>query len=73
MNLDQYLDGSYVAPTATLRAPRLDDVRFFYPGKWHTLVGPTTSGKTLFALWQCKRIMEDNEHVIYVHFEEYDP
>jgi hypothetical protein len=73
MALDEYLDGSYVAPTATIGAPRVDDVQFFYPGKWHTLIGLTTAGKTFFALWQAKHVMEMGEHVIYVHFEEYSP
>jgi hypothetical protein len=73
MNLDQYLDGEYVAPKANLGATRDDNIQFLYPGKWHTLIGLTTAGKTFWALWQAKAVMEDGGHVIYIHFEEPNP
>jgi hypothetical protein len=73
MDLDEYLDGSYVAPTACLGACRDDAIQFLYPGKWHTMIGLTTAGKTFWALWQAKAVMEDGGHVVYVHFEEANP
>ena len=73
VNLDEYLDGEYVAPTADLGAVREDAVQFLYPGKWHTMIGLTTAGKTFWALWQAKAVMQEGEHVIYVHFEEANP
>jgi len=44
-----------------------------YPGRWHTVVGLMTAGKTTFALWHVKQVLADGGHVIYVHFEERDP
>jgi hypothetical protein len=73
MDLDEYLDGEYVAPTADLGAWREDRIQFLYPGKWHTMIGLTTAGKTFWALWQAKAVMEDGGHVVYVHFEESNP
>jgi hypothetical protein len=37
------------------------------------MIGLTTAGKTFWALWQAKAVMEDGGHVIYIHFEEPNP
>jgi hypothetical protein len=73
VNLDEYLDGEYVEPVADLGGCRDDGIQFLYRGRWHTLVGLTTAGKTFMALWQCKVIMEAGGHVVYIHFEEPNP
>jgi hypothetical protein len=73
IDLDGYVDGSYIPPTACLGASRDDGIQFLYPGKWHTMIGLTTAGKTFWALWQAKAVMEAGGHVIYIHFEESSP
>src|SRR5688572_14027442 len=73
MNLDEYLDGEYQAPAANLGATREDGIPFLYRGRWHTMIGLTTTGKTFFACWQAKHVMAWGGHVIYIHFEEPDP
>jgi hypothetical protein len=73
VNLDEFLDGEYIEPEADLGGTRDDGVHFLYSGRWHTLVGLTTAGKTFMALWHCKVVMETGGHVIYVHFEEPNP
>jgi hypothetical protein len=40
---------------------------------WHTLIALTTAGKTTFALWQVKAVLEWGGHVVYIHFEEANP
>jgi hypothetical protein len=73
VNLDEFLDGTYEAPRADLGACRDDGWQFLYPGRWHTLVGLTTAGKTFWALWQAKAVMEAGGHAMYIHFEEGSP
>src|SRR5688500_6981365 len=50
MNLDDYLDGTYVAPEPTIGGDRDDYIKFLYSGRWHTVIGLTTAGKTWWAL-----------------------
>jgi 5S rRNA maturation endonuclease (ribonuclease M5) len=73
LDLDQYLDGTYTPPDPTVGANRDDYIRMLYPGRWHTVIGLMTAGKTSFALWHVKAVLEDGGHVVYVHFEEPDP
>jgi hypothetical protein len=73
LNLDEYLDGTYVPPQLSIGAARDDEIQLLYPGRWHTVVGVMTAGKTSLALWQVKAVLADGGHVIYVHFEEPDP
>jgi hypothetical protein len=73
VDLEPFLDGTYNPPEASLGAARDDGVQLLYPGMWHTLIGLTTAGKTLFALWQVKEVLEWGDHVVYIHFEESNP
>jgi 5S rRNA maturation endonuclease (ribonuclease M5) len=73
LNLDEYLDGNYTPPQPSVGAARDDDIQLLYPGRWHTVIGLMTAGKTSFALWQVKAVLAAGWHVIYVHFEEPDP
>ena len=73
LNLDEYLDGTYTPPQPSVGAARDDMVQLLYPGRWHTVVGLMTAGKTSLALWQVKAVLAEGGHVIYVHFEEPDP
>jgi hypothetical protein len=72
-NLDQFLDGTYTPPEPSVGATREDGVTLLYPGMWHTLIALTTAGKTTFALWQVKAVLEWGGHVVYIHFEEASP
>jgi hypothetical protein len=40
---------------------------------WHTGIGLTTAGKTSFALWHVKAVLDAGGHVVYIHFEEATP
>jgi hypothetical protein len=73
VNLDQFLDGTYTPPQPDLGAIRDDGTQFLYRGRWHTLIALTTAGKTTFALWQVKSVLEWGGHVVYIHFEEASP
>ena len=48
-------------------------IRFLYPGRWHTGIALTTAGKTWWALWHVKSVLDYDGHVIYIHFEEPRP
>jgi hypothetical protein len=73
MSLDDYLDGTYVAPEPTIGGTRDDMIQFLYPSRWHTCIGLTTAAKTWWALWHVKAVLQDGGHVIYIHFEEPRP
>jgi hypothetical protein len=32
-----------------------------YPKRWHTVIGLTTAGKTTFALWHIKAVLETGD------------
>lgn len=73
VNLDQYLDGTYTPPQPSIGAAREDGIQFLYPAMWHTNIALTTAGKTTFALWQVKAVLDWGGHVVYIHFEEANP
>lgn len=75
VDLGPYLDGTYKAPEPIVGAKRNDGVQLLYPGRWHTVVGLTEAGKSLFAIWQAIAVMREGERgdgVVYLHFEETD-
>jgi hypothetical protein len=73
VDLGPFLDGTHVAPVPTLGGRREDGVVLLYPGKWHTTIGPTGSGKSWFALWHVAGVLADLGTVVYCHFEEAGP
>jgi hypothetical protein len=73
LDLDEYLDGTYAPPDPCIGGDRDDMIRFLYQGRWHTVIGLTTAGKTWKALWHAKSVLESDGHVIYIHFEEPRP
>jgi 5S rRNA maturation endonuclease (ribonuclease M5) len=73
VSLDQFLDGTYTPPQPRIGASREDGIQFLYPGMWHTNIALTTAGKTTFALWQVKSVLDWGAHVVYIHFEEASP
>jgi hypothetical protein len=72
-NLDQFLDDTYTPEEPDIGATRDDGIQLLYSGRWHTLVALTAAGKTTFALWQVKSVLEWGGHVVYIHFEEATP
>lgn len=73
VDLGPYLRGEFVQPEPTLGAVRSDGQRFIYPGREHTLLGETESGKTWLALACVAAELVRGERVVYVHYEESDP
>jgi hypothetical protein len=74
VDLAPYLDGTYQPPEPNIGARReYDRVQMIYPSRWHTVVGLTESGKSLFAVWQSVSVIRDGGLVVYLHFEETDP
>ena len=52
---------------------RDDGIQVLYPRRWHTNVALTGAGKTAFALWHARTILDLGGHVVYLHFEEFEP
>jgi hypothetical protein len=73
VDLGPYLDGTVKKPQPDVGGERDDGIQVLYPKRWHTNIGLTGSGKTSFALWHVKAVLDAGRHVIYLHFEEIDP
>jgi hypothetical protein len=73
VDLRPYMDGTAERPQPTVGGLRDDAIHLLYPKRWHTCVGLTTAGKTTFALWHVKAVLESGGHIAYIHFEETDP
>jgi hypothetical protein len=73
VGLSEYLDGTHTETLPTVGALRADNQPLLYSGKWHTLIAPTTAGKTWFAMWQVKAVLDRGLAVAYAHFEEPTP
>lgn len=73
VDLGPYLNGTFIPPAPEVGGARSDGVMFLYPGKWHTLVGLTTCGKSWLALWHAAEEMNQGYSVAYAHFEESSP
>lgn len=65
-----WLDGTYVAPEPTVGVVRGDGKPLLYPGRWHTVIGPTGSAKTWLALAHVRDELNAGRVVAYAHFEE---
>lgn len=72
VDLTPYLDGTYNPPEPSVGAKRSDGVQLMYPSRWHTVVGLTEAGKSLFAIWQSVAVIRAGGAVVYLHFEESD-
>jgi hypothetical protein len=70
IDLRPFLTGTYTPPAPNVGARRNDGVRMLYPGRWHTVIGLTEAGKSLFAIWQAIETMQAGGVVVYLHFEE---
>lgn len=47
-------------------------VHFIYPGRLHTLIGPSEAGKSWLAARWCLQLMEQGQHVVYLDWEDTD-
>jgi hypothetical protein len=73
VDLRPYLDGTYVPQTPSVGAERDDGIQLLYSGKWHTVIAPTTSGKSWFGIWHVVATLRAGMKVAYAHFEESSP
>lgn len=74
VNLMPFLDGSYVPPFPEVGGKRAgDEAQLLYPGRWHTMIAPTTAGKSWWAIWHVVQEMRAGHTVVYAHFEEASP
>lgn len=70
VDLAPFLDGTFVAPTPSVGALLNDGSALLYPGKWHTVIAPTTSGKSWLAAQCVYDELCAGRNVVYVHYEE---
>jgi hypothetical protein len=73
VDLTAYLNGTHEPLMPSVGAVRDDNLALLYAGLWHTLIAPTTSGKSWFALWHCVQEIRNGNTVVYAHFEEDSP
>jgi hypothetical protein len=74
VDLRPYLqEGVRVRPQPDVGAERDDGIQLLYPRRWHTNIALTGAGKTAFALWHAKAVLDAGGHVVYLHFEEFEP
>lgn len=73
VDLGPYLRGDFVRPEPTIGAIRSDGQRFIYPGREHSVLGETESGKTWLALACVAAELVRGNRVVYLHYEESDP
>ncbi|MGH3554075.1 MAG: hypothetical protein ACRDT5_16115, partial [Mycobacterium sp.] len=73
IDIGPYLRGEITTPTPSIGAVRSDGLRCLYPGREHTAIGETESGKSWFALMCAIPEMLANRTVVYIHYEEADP
>jgi hypothetical protein len=73
VDLKPWLDGTYEPPQPAVGGKRGDARQMLYPGRWHTLIAPTTSGKSWWAVWHVVAELRAGRTVVYAHFEEADP
>lgn len=70
VDLDPFLDGSFVAPVPSRGVLLGDGSGLLYPGKWHTVIAPTASGKSWFAAQCVYDELIADQTVVYIHYEE---
>jgi hypothetical protein len=69
VDITPVLDGLWKPPQPTV-GRRSDGKGLFYPGKCHTAIGETESGKTWLALGAAYEEMKRGNHVLYLDFED---
>ena len=73
VDLRPYLEGTRVLAQPIVGGERDDGIQLLYPKRWHTNIALTGAGKTAFALWHVKAVLDAGGHVAYLHFEEFEP
>jgi len=73
VDLDPFLDGTYVRPTPSVGLARADGLHLIYAGKEHTVIGEMECGKSWYCAASAAAELTRDNHVIYIHFEEADP
>jgi hypothetical protein len=73
VDLGPYLSGEYVPTATSVGAARTDGRLMLYAGRWHTLGGPTETGKSWIAAWHAAAELLAGRRVVYAHWEEADP
>lgn len=68
VDLGPILDGTYVPELPTI-ARRSDGLGLFYPGRTHSIYGPSESGKSLVAQAVAVEVLQDGGTVLYLDFE----
>lgn len=73
VDLGPYLDGTFEVPEPCVGGVRDDGKVLLYAEKWHTLIAPTETGKSLWAAWHVAAELLAGRTVVYAHFEESGP
>lgn len=68
-DLRSVLDGTYRPPQPSV-GRRDDGVGLFYPGRMNSVASESEAGKTWFALIACLQEINDENHVLYLDFED---
>lgn len=70
VDLAPFVNGTFKPVKPDVGAFREDGVQMLYPGRWHTVIGPTEAGKSWLGLVHAVACMQAGLHVFYCHFEE---
>ena len=74
IDLGPYLRGEIEPPKPpSIGIHRSDGIQIIYPGREHSFVGDTESGKTLLALGCTAAELTAGHRVVYIHYEEAGP
>ncbi|WP_433781589.1 hypothetical protein ACQPX6_17580 [Actinomycetospora sp. CA-101289] len=65
--------GEVVRPVPSLGIRRRDGLQMIYPGKEHSIIGETESGKSWYGIGCVVAELMAGHRVVYIHFEEADP
>jgi hypothetical protein len=67
VDLGPYLRGEVERPEPSIGIARNDGQRFIYPGREHSVIGETESGKTWFAIGSAALEIFACHRVVYIH------
>lgn len=70
VDLTPWLNGTWAPPVPSRGMPVESRAPLLYPGRWHSMIGPTAAGKSWAALAHTRAEIEAGRAVVYCHFEE---
>jgi hypothetical protein len=73
VDLAPYLRGERKRPEPSVGLMRVDGLRLLYPGKEHAVIGEMEAGKSWVSIVSAAAELNNDNHVLYIHFEEADP